>query len=178
MVLSQDDVIQILKLMDESKFNELHLEMDNLKIIVNKRADPTRIENQKSASVESSDALSATEKTIKTAEKNPVSSNFVQTTPAPQTVRMDEEQAEEEGLIPIKSPILGIFYTAEKPGAPPFVEIGSVVDEKTTVCIIEVMKLFSTITAGIQGRIKRICAQDGQMIEYGQVLFLVEADTG
>ena len=53
-------------------------------------------------------------------------------------------------------------------------EVGAVVDEDTTVCIIEVMKLFTAIKAGKRGRIARICAENGQLVEYDQVLFLVE----
>jgi biotin carboxyl carrier protein len=87
-----------------------------------------------------------------------------------------EKEITELGLIPIKSPMLGIFYRAPKPGEPPFVEIGSVVKKDTTVCTIEVMKLFSTINAGICGRIKRICAEDDALVQHGQVLFLVDPD--
>ena len=81
---------------------------------------------------------------------------------------------DEEGLTPIKSPMLGTFYGAPKPGAPPFVEVGQVASEDETVCIIEVMKLFNTIKAGIRGRIAKICAENAQMVEFQQTLFLLE----
>ena len=71
--------------------------------------------------------------------------------------------------------MLGTFYRAPKPGAPPFVEVGQWVSEEDTVCIIEVMKLFSTIKAGVRGRIERISAEDGQMVEFHQALFWVDA---
>ena len=71
--------------------------------------------------------------------------------------------------------MLGTFYRAPEPGAPPFVEVGTVVDEDTTVCIIEVMKLFSTIKAEKRGRITRVSVDDGQLVEYGQVLFLLDS---
>ena len=82
----------------------------------------------------------------------------------------------EEGLVPIKSPILGTLYVSPKPGDPAFVEVGSIVEEKDTVCIIEVMKLFTSIMAGVRGRIAKICAEDGQMVQYDQVMFLVEPE--
>jgi acetyl-CoA carboxylase biotin carboxyl carrier protein len=81
------------------------------------------------------------------------------------------------GLIPIKAPLLGTFYRTPKPGAPPYVEVGSLVNEDDPVCIIEVMKLFNTVKAGIRGRISQICAEQGQMVEYHQTLFLVEKIT-
>jgi acetyl-CoA carboxylase biotin carboxyl carrier protein len=83
---------------------------------------------------------------------------------------------EEDGLIPINSPLLGIFYRAPKPGAPPFVEIGSYVTEDDTVCLVEVMKLFNTVKAGVKGRIAKICIENNQVVEYNQTLFLVEPE--
>ena len=177
MVLSEDEVIQILKLMDQSRFDELHLEMSDLKLVVNKRAGTVPIEKEEFPSVENTGSLSAKENTDETAGENPAPSNLVQKTELQESKPIVEEEIAEQGLVPIKSPMLGMFYVAQKPGEPPFVEVGSVVEEETTVCIIEVMKLFSTINAGIHGRIKRICAEDGQLVEYGQVLFFVDPNT-
>ncbi|MCF8142296.1 MAG: acetyl-CoA carboxylase biotin carboxyl carrier protein [Deltaproteobacteria bacterium] len=84
------------------------------------------------------------------------------------------EGNQEEGYIPIRSPMLGTFYRAPKPGAPPFVEVGRWVSADDSVCIIEVMKLFNTVKANVRGRIAKICAENGQMVEYQQTLFLVE----
>ena len=72
--------------------------------------------------------------------------------------------------------MLGTFYRAPAPGEPPFVEVGSALDEDTTVCIIEVMKLFSTIKAEKRGRITRVSVEDGQLVEFGQVLFLLDQE--
>jgi biotin carboxyl carrier protein len=74
--------------------------------------------------------------------------------------------------------MLGTFYRTPKPGSPPFVEVGAEVREEDPVCIIEVMKLFNTVRAGVQGRIARICAEQGQLVEYQQDLFLVEKGAG
>jgi acetyl-CoA carboxylase biotin carboxyl carrier protein len=78
------------------------------------------------------------------------------------------------GLNPIKAPMLGTFYRTPKPGAPPYVEVGSVVKEDDPVGIIEVMKLFTTVKAGVRGRIVQVFAEQGQMVEFQQTLFLVE----
>jgi acetyl-CoA carboxylase biotin carboxyl carrier protein len=66
-----------------------------------------------------------------------------------------------------------MFYAQPEPGSPPFVSIGAEVKEDTTVCLIEVMKTFNAMTAGVQGVITEICAESAQMVEYGQVLFRV-----
>lgn len=74
----------------------------------------------------------------------------------------------------VEAPSMGTFYRAEKPGSPPFVDVGSPVMPDTQVCLIEVMKLFSTVRAGVQGRIARILVADGTTITTGQPLFLVD----
>ena len=77
------------------------------------------------------------------------------------------------GTIEIKAQIMGMFYAQPEPGAPPFVTIGAEVKEDTTVCLIEVMKTFNAMTAGMKGVITEICAENAQLVEYGQVLFRV-----
>ena len=73
--------------------------------------------------------------------------------------------------VPVVAPNLGTFYRSPKPGAPPFVEVGSKVSVGTEVCLIEVMKLFTSVTAGTSGTIVRICAEDSELVAAGQVLF-------
>jgi acetyl-CoA carboxylase biotin carboxyl carrier protein len=81
---------------------------------------------------------------------------------------------EDAGLIPIKSPMVGTFYTAASPDAKAFVQVGSTVDEETDVCIIEAMKVFNNIKAETRGKIAKIQVTNGQTVEFGQVLFLVQ----
>jgi acetyl-CoA carboxylase biotin carboxyl carrier protein len=83
-------------------------------------------------------------------------------------------EAEEANLKPIKSPMVGTFYTAPSPDAKPFVSVGSAVDEDTDVCIIEAMKVFNNIKAETRGAIAKILVQNGQSVEFGQTLFLVK----
>ena len=78
------------------------------------------------------------------------------------------------GLVPIKSPMVGTFYTASSPDAKAFVSVGSVVDEETDVCIIEAMKVFNNIKAETRGTITKILVTNGQTVEFGTVLFLVK----
>jgi acetyl-CoA carboxylase biotin carboxyl carrier protein len=167
--IDQDDVIQILRMLEESSFDELHLEMGGLKLVASKsskKASPA--DGLKSDDHDSTESRAAVEPTIKASGEKP-------DIPQPSDL-------EENGFIAIKAPMLGTFYSAPKPGAPPFVEVGRRVSEDDSVCIIEVMKLFSTVKANVRGRIAKICAENGQMVEYQQTLFLVEeldgAETG
>jgi acetyl-CoA carboxylase biotin carboxyl carrier protein len=74
----------------------------------------------------------------------------------------------------IKSPMVGTFYRAASPGAKPFVEIGDAIKEGQPVCIIEAMKIMNEIEADVEGRIVRVLCENGQAVEFGQPLFIVE----
>jgi acetyl-CoA carboxylase biotin carboxyl carrier protein len=74
----------------------------------------------------------------------------------------------------VKSPMVGTFYRSSSPGAKPFVEIGDTVAQGDTLCIVEAMKLMNEIEADASGTIKSIFAENGQAVEYGQPLFIIE----
>ena len=74
----------------------------------------------------------------------------------------------------IESPMVGTFYSASSPDTPPFVQVGSVVRSDTTVCIIEAMKVFTDIPAGLSGTIVEVLVKNGQPVEYGQPLYRIE----
>jgi acetyl-CoA carboxylase biotin carboxyl carrier protein len=159
--LSNEEIVELLKVLNESKFDELRLEMGGFKLVLSKGAGAA----------------------ARVAQEGSFRSTPTPGPPAP--ARAEPARVEpagvhpaEEGLVAVRSPILGIFYRAPRPGAPPFVEVGSEVRADDTVCLIEVMKLFNTVTAGAAGRIARICAENGKMVEYGQVLFLIELAAG
>jgi len=82
--------------------------------------------------------------------------------------------AEASGLIPVESPMVGTFYRAPAPGAEPYVKEGDLIQKGTVVCIIEAMKLMNEIEAEVKGRVARILAENGQPVEFGQTLFLLE----
>ena len=74
----------------------------------------------------------------------------------------------------VKSPMVGTFYRSASPGAKPFVEVGDVVKEGETICIIEAMKILNEIEADKSGTISKILCENGQAVEYGQPLFLID----
>lgn len=102
--------------------------------------------------------------------------------PAPQVVPVAADLPKAADIPPvvdfnhiteIKSPMVGVFYAAPMPGAQPYVSIGKKVKAGDVLCIIEAMKLMNEITAEKDGEIVDICAQDGQIIEYGQTMFKI-----
>ena len=87
---------------------------------------------------------------------------------------LSAEEPEGKELIPVTAPMLGLFFRSSKPGDPPLVKPGQEVREEDVVCIIEVLKERHPVKSGLSGRIQKICAQDGQMVEFKQPLFLLE----
>ncbi|MBN2057509.1 MAG: acetyl-CoA carboxylase biotin carboxyl carrier protein [Candidatus Saganbacteria bacterium] len=84
------------------------------------------------------------------------------------------KETEDDGLTAITSPMVGTFYRAPSPEAPPFVELGAEVEPGKAVCIIEAMKLFNEIEAEVRGKVAKILVENGQPVEYGQKLMLIK----
>ena len=78
------------------------------------------------------------------------------------------------GLVPIESPMVGTFYRAPAPGADPYVKEGDFIQKGSVVCIIEAMKLMNEIETEVAGRVMKVMVENGQPVEFGQALFLVE----
>jgi acetyl-CoA carboxylase biotin carboxyl carrier protein len=96
--------------------------------------------------------------------------------PAPVAAKhATEEPTLAAGEIAIRAPMLGTFYRSPAPGEPPFVEIGKRLQPDDTICLIEVMKLFSSIKAGVDGVVKRILVENGSMVEFNQMLIVIAA---
>jgi len=162
MELSEDDVLHILKLIDESKFDYFQLEVGELKITVSK-GDPIPIGALGSQTATASAPGPAAPKP--------------QPTPAATAAAgaaAAKPAAIPEGMLPITAPLLGTFYVAPEPGAPPFVKVGQQITEDTTVGLIEVMKVFNSVRATVSGTIVEVVAQNGQFVEFGQTLFIVK----
>ena len=168
MELSEDDVLHILKLIDESKFDYFQLEVGELKITVSKGEPiPLNSAPQPVAAVATAPPAPVSAK--------PAAGPAPAATPAAQTADASvEARAAAEGLLTVTAPLLGTFYVAPEPGAPPFTHVGANVTEDTTVGLIEVMKVFNSVRAGFKGTIVEAVAQNGQFVEYGQTLFLVK----
>ncbi len=165
MELTEDDVLHILKLIDESKFDYFQLEVGELKITVSK-GEPIPLPSSPPR-VAPAQASAAAVEAPKAATAQPA------TGPQSAAANVDAKAAA-EGLLPITAPLLGTFYVAPEPGAPPFVQVGTAITEDTTVGLIEVMKVFNSVRGSVKGTIAQVVAQNGQFVEYGQTLFLVK----
>ena len=103
----------------------------------------------------------------------PVAAPVAPAPAAAPTPELPAPVAAETGHV-VKSPMVGTFYRSSSPGAKPFVELGSEVKEGETICIIEAMKILNEIEADKSGKITRILGENGQAVEYGQPLFVIE----
>jgi acetyl-CoA carboxylase biotin carboxyl carrier protein len=106
----------------------------------------------------------------------PVAHSHAQLPAQPASPQAVPAKAEDEKTVPIKSPMVGTFYSAPSPDASPYVSVGTSVDEKSVVCIIEAMKVFNPIHSEVRGTVVKVLVNNGQVVEYGQPLFLVKPD--
>ena len=107
----------------------------------------------------------------------PVAAPVAVAAPAPATAAVAapaQELAEEPEAHTVKSPMVGTFYRSSSPGAAAFVDVGSVVKEGDTLCIVEAMKILNEIESDKSGTVKKILCDNGQAVEYGQALFIIE----
>lgn len=149
MSLTAADVAEIMRLVEQSNFDELTLEVDGIKLSLKRGGAVT------SAPAGSVSAAPATAP-APIAPAGTVAPTFV-----------------DPNVHEVSSPLLGTFYRAPKPGAPPFVEVGSAVEADTVIAIIEVMKLMNTVRAGVRGTVTEIFASDGVLVEYEQALLRI-----
>jgi acetyl-CoA carboxylase biotin carboxyl carrier protein len=144
------------RLFEESDLDELRIETADLKLVISKNTDaPGLTVSEHPARSHPAATRAGTESGAQPPERK-------KTTNVP------------EGLVPITAPNLGTFWRAPKPGAAPYIEAGQKVDAATTVCLIEVMKLFTPVTAGVSGTIVDVVAENSAMVEFEELLFLVD----
>lgn len=163
-MLKIEDIRQLIKAVDESKVEEFKYEYQDTKLVIKKVRETQQemqipVQKEVSSSIQVSSAP-ATEKVI---VKEEVSSS-----PAP--------VKDKENLHIIKSPMVGTFYASPSPDSPSYVKVGEKVNKQTVVCIVEAMKLMNEIEAEVKGEIVEILVENGQLIEYGQELFVVKPE--
>lgn len=156
MALKSADIDALVALFSKSEWDEMLLEIDGEELFLS--TDPSA---RKPMGVAAPAAPAAPAPAAVAASPAPVASAAA---PA----------ARPANWVAIKAANLGTFYKASSPDAAPYVTLGASVTPDSEVCMIEVMKLFTTIRAGVAGIVREICATDGQMVEYGQDLMWIE----
>jgi acetyl-CoA carboxylase biotin carboxyl carrier protein len=151
--LTAKDVAEILRILEESSFDRLSLEMDGVKLNL-QRGSAAPTQQLQNSAISSSPSIGA----------------------APPSVKGTSKPPSEPGLLDVPSPLLGIFYSTPKPGEPPFVHIGSKLEEDTVIGIIEVMKLMNSVRAGLKGQVVEILVENGAAVEYGEILMRVRPE--
>jgi acetyl-CoA carboxylase biotin carboxyl carrier protein len=173
--LSDADVEQVIRLvesLDRSGFDFLEVQVGELKVTIGK-GDPPGPATAAPAAGAPPAAVSAPQ----VAPAPAPTAVPQQVAPAPTPPPPAPEPAAVE-LVEITSPTMGIYYAQPEPGKPTFVTLGAPVEESTTVALVEVMKTFHAVAAGVRGTIVEICVDDTDLVEQGQVLFRVEPQPG
>jgi acetyl-CoA carboxylase biotin carboxyl carrier protein len=155
--LSPDDVRDVLRVLDSSGLDELHLDLGDLSLTVRR---------------EGASGWTAEQQVLRrpVVERAAEAARVVE----PQTPRA----AVPEGLVAVHPPLLGTFYRAPKPGAPPFVEVGDAVTEDTVVGIVETMKMMTPVHAGVRGTVVEFRTDDGEFADTDAVLLLADPGSG
>jgi len=163
--LSDDEVRQITVLvesLEKSAFDFLQVELGDLKLTIGKGAAPPE---------------TGTARAVPAAPQAPVAAPSA---PAPAAAAPapapEPSTTAADGTVAIKAPLMGRFYAKPEPGAAPFVSVGAQLSPDSTVCLIEVMKVFTAVRAEVRGVVTEICVRDEQFVEYGQVLFRVRPE--
>jgi acetyl-CoA carboxylase biotin carboxyl carrier protein len=163
---TEQQILETLRLIEESDYDEVKLETEGFKLHVRKSGAPSRL-----------DAGSSTSGTsLPPPAPAPVGATDASASAVPaRNSRADRSETEiPPGMAAIRAPMIGTFYRAPAPHLPPFVELGTTVNAEDTLCLIEVMKLFNTIKAGVAGKIVQIVAQNGATVGKDEVLMIIE----
>jgi acetyl-CoA carboxylase biotin carboxyl carrier protein len=159
--LTYDEIAEIIKLIDSSSCDELVVETGDIKLVVRRNGASA------GAAAEYVERGSAPVAVSAAAPRKARAA-------APKVAAADAADATAAGQIEVAAPMVGTFYRAPSPDARAFVDVGDVVGVGDPLCLIEVMKLFTTINAEVAGRIVQIGAENGELVEYGRTLFVIE----
>jgi len=159
--LTYDEIAEIIKLIDSSSCDELVVETGDIKLVVRRNGASA------GAAAEYVERGSAPVTVSAAAPRKARAA-------APKVAAADAADATAAGQIEVAAPMVGTFYRAPSPEAKAFVDVGDVVGVGDALCLIEVMKLFTTINAEVAGRIVQIGAENGELVEYGRTLFVIE----
>jgi len=170
--LSAAEVAEIMKLVEESSFDELTLEMNGVKLQMRRSARASSASG--APAVSGAPTAPGATAVSDAADGAPSSAPAVAATSTPAAGAAPVGHGGSGSRTrEIRAPLLGTFYRAPKPGAAPFVDIGAAVEPDSVIGIIEVMKLMNTVRAGVRGVVTEIVAVDGELVEYGAVLMRV-----
>lgn len=163
MSLTAADVAEIMRIVEQSKFDELSLEIDGVKLTLRRTGAAGEMVQTVATPATGADASA-------TLPSHSIAGAAKAAAPAVTAGPVDARQKD------ITSPMLGTFYRSPKPGSAPFVEIGSAVGEDSVIAIIEVMKLMNTVRAGVKGVITEILPADETLVEFGEILMRARED--
>lgn len=163
--VKKEDIEALVRTFDESTWDEMRVVVDGVEIYLSKNpADRHRTVSKVSQAADSAAPAPVAPARTATAASG-----------TPSAAAAAKEAIDiPAGWTAINAPNLGTFYRSPKPGAAPYVEIGQKVTADTEICLIEVMKLFTPVRAGVAGTVRKVLAQDSQLVEYDQPLFLIE----
>src|SRR4051812_40205033 len=171
-MLKVQEIRELIKLVDQSSIDEFEYEIDGSKIKMKKNSQTTIV--SQAASIPQAATLIPAVQAVSAAQ--PSSAAQVQEAASEQVKVTGNEPALQVNLHKITSPMVGTFYASPTPDTDNYVKTGDRVSKDSIVCIVEAMKLFNEIEAEVDGEIVEILVKSGQLVEFGQPLFLVKPE--
>lgn len=167
-----NEIRELIRLLDETSVSELLMEHEGEKLHI-KKPEPQVVAVQSAPVVQAPVAAIAPTQPVASTNEPVVTAPSV---PAAEPMAAQPQAAEQANLHKIVSPMVGTFYAAPAPDKPAYASVGSKVTEKSVVCIVEAMKLMNEIEADVRGEIVEVLVENGQMVDYGQPMFLVKVE--
>ncbi|MGH3327991.1 MAG: acetyl-CoA carboxylase biotin carboxyl carrier protein [Streptomycetales bacterium] len=152
MELTHHEVLEILEILERSNVEYLELEVGETKLVADRRGGGPawrKVREDRAAPATPSDRDTDS-----------------QTAPSP-----------DGDLVTVSAPVVGVFYRSPEPGAPPLTEVGAQVSEDSTLGLVEVMKMFNSVTAGVRGEVVEILVRNEEFVEFGQPLMRIRPET-
>lgn len=168
--VTADEIKNLIQIFDDSEWRELALQVEDFRIFLSRDPDSAGAPWQTTATPAAAPAAAPA---APPAHPGSVSTGGPATDTTPAATATASTPVPDNCVV-VKAPNLGIFYRSPKPGAAPYVELGAEVENDTEICLIEVMKLFTPVNAGMRGTVRHICVEDGEMVEHDQPLFYIE----
>ena len=168
MPLNYENVANIIKLIDSSSLTSFEVDIDGMRLVVSKENKEVKSQSPIARSIEDSEEEAPAGPT-----KNLIKENLDDSFSDDEHTSIGTTTTKSDGSIEIRAPMMGTFFRAPSPDDPPYVEIGKSLKKGDALCLIEVMKLFTTLKSEQDGVVKEIPPENGTLVNQGDILFII-----
>jgi acetyl-CoA carboxylase biotin carboxyl carrier protein len=178
MELTHRDVLEILDLLEGSDVEYLEIEVGETRIVADRSGEVRSAPDGTKARIAPAPPATPVAPVPPAASATQASEHEIDPKAATYTNDPTPRSAPQYDTVSVTAPVVGVFYRSPEPGGPPFTEVGATVGEGETVGLVEVMKMFNSVTAPVRGEVVEILVHNEEFVEFGQTLMTVRPDRG